>query len=504
MARPETGHGARLKPESAARRVPPVAPRPLPGRPSLRHLKLEAKRRVAAGEFAALWEAQLVIAREHGLPSWRALRELIARESARESRALPHLRWVESRFRESGSPGWVPPDAHELRQHFTEDLLGRAASPGQLIEAITGVAADLRESYTFTAVGPLTALIKSPGRRLLVATVEADPPHLVDRARSFPLRDRIDEVRGTAAARAEAAPRAIGASEEGEVPPTIRKLAGGAVAELGLPGLVLAGGGPQSPPWAIAEGWADLDRAEALTTSHRFPASRITRLIIAIAVLRLVADDAISLSDPVDSAGMVADGTVADLLAQAGKVGSDGYAALRKLIANVTGSPPAAALARLVLEPLKMNDSAFPESPGNPNSRPGLVTGYRLDHALDFASVPPARAWAGQALGGMVTTGADLVRFGTGWWSLLPEELAREALRPQGSTAASGLHMGLGWNLGPGGKTAGMSGTIPGAFASLIIRVPDQPEPPTACVVLTNRQLPIVDLNLRLLQSIAP
>jgi CubicO group peptidase (beta-lactamase class C family) len=499
MARPDTGRSARLKPASAARRVLPAAPRVLPGRPSLRHLKLEAKRRVAAGEFAALWEAQLVIAREHGLPSWRALRELIAAKSARQSLALPHLRWVESRFRKSGRPGWVPPDAHELRQHFTEDLLGRATSPGQVIETITCAAADLREGYTLTAVGPLTALIKSPSRRLIVATVEADPPHLVNRARSFPLRDRIDEARGTAAARAEAAPRAIGDSEEGEVPPTARKLAASAVAELGLPGLVLAGGGPQSPPWAIAEGWADLDRAEALTTGHRFPASRVTRLIIAIAVLRLVADGAISLSDPVDSSG-----TVAGLLAQADKVGGDGYAALRKLIANVTGSPHAAALSRLVLDPLKMNDSAFPKSPGNPDSRPGMVTGYQLDHALAFAPVPPPRAWAGQAAGGMVTTGADLVRFGTGWPSLLPEELASEALRPQGGTAASGLHMGHGWNLSPDGKTAGMSGTIPGAFASLIIRVPDRPEPPTACVVLTNRQLPIVDLNLRLLQSVAP
>jgi CubicO group peptidase (beta-lactamase class C family) len=502
MARPETGRSARLKPASAARRVLPVAPRVLPGWPSLRHLKLEAKRRVATGEFAALWEAQLVIAREHGLPSWRALRELVARESARASRALPHLRWVESRFRESGKPGWMPPDAHELRQHFTENLLGRVASPSQLIETITGVAADLREGYTFTAVGPLTALIKSPGRRLMVATVEANPPHLVDRARSFPLRDRIDEVRGIAAARAEAAPRAIGDSEEGGVPPTARKLAAGAVAELGLPGLVLAGGGPQSPPWVIAEGWADLDRAEALTTSHRFPAARVTRLVIAIAVLRLVADGAISLSDPVDSSC-----TVADLLAQSDMVRVDGYAAMCKLIADVTGLPPAAALACLILDPLRMNDSAFQKDPGNPDSpgsRPGLVTGYRLDHALAFAPVSPARAWAGQAVGGMATTGADLVRFGTGWPSLLPEELAREALRPQGSTAASGLRMGHGWSLGPNGKTAGISGTIPGAFASLIIRVPDWPEPPTACVVLTNRQLPIVDLNLRLLQSVAP
>jgi hypothetical protein len=34
------------------------APRTLPARPSLRHLKLEAKRRLAAGEFVTLHDAQ--------------------------------------------------------------------------------------------------------------------------------------------------------------------------------------------------------------------------------------------------------------------------------------------------------------------------------------------------------------------------------------------------------------------------------------------------------------
>jgi hypothetical protein len=52
--------------------------RALPGRPSLRHLKLEAKRRLAAGEFTALNEAQLAIAREQGLSSRAALKQLAA------------------------------------------------------------------------------------------------------------------------------------------------------------------------------------------------------------------------------------------------------------------------------------------------------------------------------------------------------------------------------------------------------------------------------------------
>src|SRR6266705_1014791 len=55
--------------------------RSLPARPSLRHLKLEAKRRLAAGEFATLHDAQAAIAREHGLPGWAALKQACAPES---------------------------------------------------------------------------------------------------------------------------------------------------------------------------------------------------------------------------------------------------------------------------------------------------------------------------------------------------------------------------------------------------------------------------------------
>ena len=51
----------------------PDQPRPLPGQPSLRYLKLEARRRLAADEFTTLHDAQLAIAREHGQPSWTAL-----------------------------------------------------------------------------------------------------------------------------------------------------------------------------------------------------------------------------------------------------------------------------------------------------------------------------------------------------------------------------------------------------------------------------------------------
>ena len=57
-------------------------PRPLPSRPNLRHLKLEAKRRLAAGEFATLHDAQLAIAREYGRSSWTALKQHIESQAA--------------------------------------------------------------------------------------------------------------------------------------------------------------------------------------------------------------------------------------------------------------------------------------------------------------------------------------------------------------------------------------------------------------------------------------
>lgn len=53
---------------------PPEAPRPLPERPDLRHLKDQAKDRLAAGAAASLSEAQFQIARLYGFPSWPKLK----------------------------------------------------------------------------------------------------------------------------------------------------------------------------------------------------------------------------------------------------------------------------------------------------------------------------------------------------------------------------------------------------------------------------------------------
>src|SRR5262245_47807469 len=95
-------------------------PRSLPGQPSLRYLKLEARRRLADGEFTALHDAQLAIAREHGQPSWTALKQLIESRVAQLGHpALTHLRWVTTRFGGADGPEWTAPDDGELREHFT-------------------------------------------------------------------------------------------------------------------------------------------------------------------------------------------------------------------------------------------------------------------------------------------------------------------------------------------------------------------------------------------------
>ena len=85
----------------------PGGSRSLPVRPSLRFLKLEAKRRLAAGEFATLHDAQAAVAREHGLPSWAALKQACALRPEPESHALDQLRWVISRFSAADAPGWT-------------------------------------------------------------------------------------------------------------------------------------------------------------------------------------------------------------------------------------------------------------------------------------------------------------------------------------------------------------------------------------------------------------
>jgi hypothetical protein len=81
--------------------------RHLPARPSLRHLKLEAKRRLAAGEFTTLHDAQLAVAREHGMSNWATLKEHVAAAEAERSHALAQVRWVLGRYAGADAPEWT-------------------------------------------------------------------------------------------------------------------------------------------------------------------------------------------------------------------------------------------------------------------------------------------------------------------------------------------------------------------------------------------------------------
>jgi CubicO group peptidase (beta-lactamase class C family) len=147
-----------------------------------------------------------------------------------------------------------------------------------------------------------------------------------------------------------------------------------------------------------------------------------------------------------------------------------GLAVLGQLIADVTGLPYAAAMTRLVLGPLGMSRAAIPDRVAGIG--PEAVTGHRVTAAGSFEPVP-ATVCVLQAVGGLWATAVDLVRLGTCWSSLLPAELAREALSPQAAPEHGGGYAGLGWLIRPRGDTAVVSGASPDGIASLTVRIRD-------------------------------
>jgi len=478
---------------------------------------------LAAGEFAALHDAQAAIAWEHGLPNWTALKQLICGQAQQQSHALAQVRWVIARFRDAGEPGWIAPDDDELRLHFDDQFLSEVPA-AELIAAITSVAADLREEPTVIGQAPLSAHIQIGGLEVFAAA-EANPPHRLTGLQAPPTGRRITDPRVAAPPPARAL---------GEVPAEMAGIANEAFAELGLAALVLAGGGSDTAAWVVARGWADLDRGGVLDPGHRFPALGIAALVTATAVLRLIADGRVGLDSPaseclrvvrladdtitvrellshtagVDSpapAELFAD-TVPDLVTLAGPViacsgtrgvvrpSNGGYAVLGQLIADVTGSPYRDAVTRLVLESLKMHDSSFPAR--SADLGPDAVSGYNVTPEGTFVPVP-AMISTIPAVGGLWATGADLVRLGTGWSSLLPAALAREALTPQVAPEPGGRRVGLGWLISPRGDVAVHAGAGPGATASLLVRIRDN----QVHLTMTNRMIPIDPINDRVLRS---
>jgi CubicO group peptidase (beta-lactamase class C family) len=487
-------------------------------------LKLEARRRLAAGEFPALHAAHLAIAREHGFTSWSALKVSIGRPSASHSPALAQLDWVIARFRDAAAPSWLAPGEDELRRHFGDRMLA-AVPAGELVTQIVTVAAQLREGLVVVSQAPLQARVRIGGLEVLVA-VDADEPHRITGLSATVLGSRVadDRVAGPAPTRLV-----------GDAPAEIADIMDDAITEVGIPGLAIAGGGPGQPGWTVTRGWADLESATALDPGHRFPAVGVTALVTATAVLRLVADGRLGLDTPanahlhtvrladdsitvrellshsggVDSpppADMFAD-RVPDLLSLLGPVigctgprgviqpSNGGYAALGQLITDLTGSPYPDAVTHLVLEPLGLRGPSFPAAAADLGR--DAVTGYTLTPDGRYLPAGPAVCTIA-AVGGLWATPADLVRLGVGWSSLLPAALVREALTPQTPSAAGGRTVGLGWLINPGGGVAVHAGVGPAATVGLLLRPRDR----QVRLIATNRTVLLDPVTERVTQTL--
>ena len=449
----------------------------------------------------------------------------------RASQARPVLaqaRWVISRFGEAGTPRWRVPGDSELREHFGDHFLSLVPAE-TIVRTLTGVVSRLREDLVITLETPLRLRARIGGLQLEAAAA-ADPPHRLTGLRLYPLGERVTDPRTGAPS----------TRTSGRVPGQAAAVAEEALAELGLPGLVLAGAaagaarttGPGGWPHAAGPAWRGQGAEGLLNPDHWFPAYSVTKLITATVVLRFAADGRARPRRPgqrppahrparrrrrhrpgpphpyrgggqpgravrragagpghADRAGRGADGPRGTF-----SYSNGGYALLGQLIADMTGGTYPEAAAGLVLGPLGMSRSSFPASwPAT-----GAVTGYRLADDGSFGPAP-AQVCTIPAAGGLWTTGADLVRFGLGWASLLPAALAREALRPQAARDSTGADMGLGWLLNEPKDVCGHAGGGPGAASSLIIRMSTgQPS-----VALANRLVPVEPVNARLVRPVA-
>jgi hypothetical protein len=144
-----------------------------------------------------------------------------------------------------------------------------------------------------------------------------------------------------------------------------------------------------------------------------------------------------------------------------------------------------------------MRDSRFPASAVDIGA--GAVTTYTV--TPEGAFVPfPAQIPTVQAVAGLWSTGADLVRLGTAWPSLLPAALAAQALTVQAEAGPGGHRVGLGWLISPDGDTAVHSGVGLDAAALLRVRVRDL----RTHVVLTNRQIMLDSIDHRLQRAWSP
>ena len=152
--------------------------RSLPDQPSLRYLKLEARRRLAAGEFPPCTR--------RSSPSRVSMAFRAGRRSSWPSATASQTRTRTCSIISAGSsPGWrarasrtgLRPQNKNLAEHFEQSYLDRV-TPGRLIEGLSGMARNwsLGDEVTVITERPRFILARVGGVR--ITTVGADePPH---------------------------------------------------------------------------------------------------------------------------------------------------------------------------------------------------------------------------------------------------------------------------------------------------------------------------------------
>ena len=438
--------------------------------------------------------------------------------------ALDQVRWVIDRFAGADQPDWAAPDEDELLEHFTEHFL-TVIPAERIVTTLSSQAALFQDELSVTHATRERVQAGLAGLQIQAAT-EPEPPHRLTGLALFPDGQQITDPR-----------LAAGPSRPlGDVPAAAREIADSTATELALPGLVLAGCGPDGAEWVLARGWADLDAERPLRPDHQFPAFSITKLVTAVTVLRLVADGAVQLDAPANDylrEVRLADpeATVRELLTHTAGADSPaelfarqvpalvtvtgpvvgrrgprgpfaysngGYALLGQLIADVYGQPYDQAAGQLVLGPLGMTDSWFPVRwPNTPDSpkTPDAVTGYGVTEqafrvVTTICTLPAA--------GGLWSTAADLIRFARDWPGLLPADLAAEAVRPQASWPDGEVQMGLGWVVNQAKGLTGHTGGGRGGSTSLIVT-----DGGRIHLALTNRLIPIEPVNKMVLEAVS-
>jgi CubicO group peptidase (beta-lactamase class C family) len=404
----------------------------------------------------------------------------------------------------------------EVEQHFDERFL--AAVPADKVVAVLS-GDTMRDVEPTEVVEHGTSLRAAVGSMTVSLAVEAEPPHRMTGLRLQPRQERLVDDRLVDP------PFQLDAVPDPIVAVFREQWATGQA--VGLVAAVAKG----SDRWTMSAGWADLDNGVAVTPEHRFPAYSVTKLVTAIAVLQLVGEGLIALDDPANQHLRTfrldeTSATVRQLLTHTAGVSSSfehwvervpaardvlgdpvahdfapgeryeysngGFTVLGQLVEDVRGVPYAEAVTERVLEPLGMTASSFPTShPG------GEVVGHETDEEGKVRAAPRVVP-AVPAAGGLWSTAHDLLRLATEWASVLPAEIAEQAITPQ-ADRGSGASIGLGFLVAPSEpKVIGHAGGGVG-YASSLLAVPDDG---VAAVVLVNRDIGAESLCSPLLRSV--